>query len=163
MSNASDFDAWYTEATSDEPPTRTITYFGRDWDIPADPPALAMLQLGRLRQLVITGDEDTTVPDDIAHLSDPVDALRALVGDEPVDGWLKAGMARRQASATVWRLHALYSDILDEDEADEDEEGKAPGPETAKQPSPSTGSSDTGNSSKRTGKRSTDETSPASS
>lgn len=97
-----DFDAWYAENAE---PTITFRLLGQDWDIPGDPPAIAMLRLERLRIMVSDPNIDpNTVVEDVSYES----LTRLMIGDDLVDEWLALGIGNKHLRHVTTRLYEIY-------------------------------------------------------
>lgn len=160
MTEVHDFDAWMAYAQDEQPATRTVRLLGREWQVPADPPALIVLKLARLRELLLTPkDPDAQIPDDLIELTDPVTALAALVGRERVQEWLEDGLTLSGPRRLLWAAYGMYqgaaatppdetSGTTDPAASEDDEAGKAPSTDssTASAPSRPAGGRSTGKS-----------------
>jgi hypothetical protein len=101
-----DFDAWYEENVD---PTIPFKLMGKDWEIPGDIPAIAMLRLERIERLIATADDDTELPGDLSLDDVSYEGLtRMMLGDELVDQWLAAGIGARKLQGVTRQLFAIY-------------------------------------------------------
>jgi hypothetical protein len=100
-----DFDAGWNEA--DAKPLK-IRFLGREWELPADAPADAVLMMDRAMAAVGSGDEQAAAAIlEQGGLS--IESLaRRFVGDEVVDQWLALNPGSRQLAHVVRQLTDYY-------------------------------------------------------
>lgn len=147
-----DFDA-FLDAQQVRP--REIRLLGQTWQLPADPPAQAVLEAISYRQFVAdlrSRDPDDTVSDDekrriiLRHSSfDPRATLEGIVGVELVGKWLANGLTWQGLQTVLWHVVNLY-----EAGPDGGRPGEAEAPDEGAPAPPGATSSPSGDSSKPT-------------
>jgi hypothetical protein len=112
-----DFDAGWNEA--DAKPLR-IRFLGREWELPADAPADAVLMMDRAMAAVGSGDEQAAAAIlEQGGLS--IEGLaRKFVGDGIVDQWLALKPGSRQLAMVVRQLTDYYRGSERPGQPDED-------------------------------------------